>query len=376
MNYHIMIDHWLIQDFIDTAEQIAPGKNRYVFTFDPKGKHVHYQAGIYAAYGSLSLNKLVASLNENDRLYIHWFQNPVANLISHLKDNVSLYLLFWGGDFVGQTEKFRDFNFDPLTKAFVNPSLNEKKKKPVRFFNFFNSKNNEDVLVRKKFLQRLDFFCHWNVDDFEIIKETYGGDPRFLNFFYDPKISKIEPLINDDKSSQTEKIIWLGNSDASTNNHLDAIDALSRYASEDIMVYCPLSYGFENEYADAVVQRGINVFGDKWNSIREFSSVEEYFRLQQKSSVVVMYHNRTQAAGNVAAFIRMGKKVFLKRQSSLFTFLTRNGIKVFDSNTIKDLTFDELVRPLTIEEKQNNIKTIGDLFGQETKSAWYRNLLQ
>jgi hypothetical protein len=63
----------------------------------------------------------------------------------------------------------------------------------------------------------------------------------------------------------------------------------------------------------------------------------------------------------------MGKKVYLKKQSTIFSLLVENGIKIFDANTIKELTFEEFSKPLSYEEIEMNYHKISLMFSDEQR---------
>ena len=169
--------------------------------------------------------------------------------------------------------------------------------------------------------------------------------------------------------------VWLGNSDTETNNHLDAIDTLKHFRNNDIKIICPLSYGVNPKYGDLISTKGNLIFDKKWVSIREFMPYDKYVALFKDINVVIMNHNRTQASGNIFVFVKMGKKIFLKRQSTLFQLLINADILVFDANIIKDLSFEEFSKPLTDEQIQSNIEKISALFSEEKRIEYLNQIL-
>ena len=205
-----------------------------------------------------------------------------------------------------------DFNYEKYTKQYLlrnerfkvfSPTLNVFKKiSQLKKFFKYNKKNkkalNRQYLLNKEFLQRVNFFCHWNAIDFEMIKKNYGGNFILLPFIYDVSLSSLHIVRNE---TETKKSIWLGNSDTEPNNHLDAIKSLAKYHSEAIEIVCPLNYG--NDFYANFIEKEINkTFPNKNYCMRNFVNFEEYSKIISEIDVVVMYHNRTQAAGNVFAF--------------------------------------------------------------------------
>jgi dTDP-N-acetylfucosamine:lipid II N-acetylfucosaminyltransferase len=386
MNYHLVIDHWLINDFIDTAERVDPSNNVYILSNAAPYKYINTNFCIVAGFGSVELSDIISKIQKNDRLFIHWFQNRVIDVVTKLPKETMVYLLFWGGDLIGQTDEFLRFNYDRLTKRYLkNLGFSNWYLFPRKVFSNATSLLKSlitvdgnmkiDVAIRKSLMARVNYFCHWNPLDLNVVVSAYGGKPQFRYFFYDPKLA-LTPLGG--LNSAVEKsncVVWLGNSDTATNNHLDAIKALSKFRNNDIQVVCPLSYSVDVVYGNYITDVGNETFDKKWISLRQFLSLDEYMEMQNRSDVVIMFHNRTQAAGNVFALIKMGKKVFLKRQSTLYNFLKKHAIVVFDANSINELSFEQFSSPLSPDQAKLNSQTIGGLFSDEKKLEYYKSIL-
>ncbi len=388
MNYHLMIDHWFINGFIAIAESVSPGKNTFIFTFPSPGKYVKTTAGTYAPFDSPELDALIAGINPRDRFFIHWFHAPVIDVIRRLHKDVPVYLCFWGGELISQTKNLYRFNYDDLTRKYlenakesqglseIDSVMNFPKWVRDRVKRWLIARREMGITVgsRRELMNRVDFFCHWNELDLDVVKKEYGGSPTFLNFFYEGSLEKITFQENAVKSPGTNRVVWLGNSDTDTNNHLDAIESLKTFAAMPMQVVCPLSYGFK-DYGDMVDEEGKRAFGPKWKSLREFMPLDEYLQLQMDVDVVVMYHNRTQAGFNIFGFLKMGKKIYLKPQSTIYHFLKKHGILVFDATLIDKQNFEQFCEPLTDRQRRSNSELISALFSEERKIESYKKML-
>jgi dTDP-N-acetylfucosamine:lipid II N-acetylfucosaminyltransferase len=383
MNYHLMIDHWFINGFIGVAETVAPKLNVYIFTFSPPAKHIKTVDGTFADYGSKEMALLLSQIKSGDRLFVHWFHPPVLEFVRKLPPGVIVHLMFWGGELLSQTQELYEYNYDPITRKYLR-QRDKADRQSIwrRFYSFLKngskpfsgvSNSTAEADIRMQFLKRVDYFCHWNELDLEIVNRTYGCNPKFKFFFYEGEIDRIV-LENGVNQKNNKTVIWLGNSDTETNNHLDAIKALTPLKREDVEILCPLSYG-NLTYGDFIDSRGKKIFAGKWRGLRQFIPLADYLQLQKNVDVVVMYHNRTQAGFNTFGFLKMGKKVYLKNQSTIYQFLKAHGIIVFDANDIKNLTFSELRRPLQEFQAQTNNEIIGNLFSEKKKLAAYKTLL-
>lgn len=376
MNYHLMVDDKFIDGFIETAEKVAPGNNHYCFLFSPPGKYVKSARGEFYSLAGEEFHTLLRGLTSNDRVFVHWFYDALMPCINLIPPDVPLYLMFWGGDFLEYAEEFVDFNLEPATKKLVNrldhlavwyPTLNPAKLlKQVKDYFGTNRRwkqyRSSAVEVRKAFMQRLDYFCHWNERDLERLKSVYGGEPVFRTFFYDGGLGKVA-LMQDDQDRETITV-WLGNSATFPNNHLDAIKVLLKFKNEEIKLIAPLSYG-NKRYAKAVAAAGRSAFQNKFQPLSDFLPLDQYISLLKEVDVVLMYHNRSQAAGNILAFLKMGKKVYLKEESSIYQLAIANNIIVFNANRIGEISFDDFITPLTAAQRENNFRIVERLFSDE-----------
>jgi hypothetical protein len=223
-------------------------------------------------------------------------------------------------------------------------------------------------------MSRLDNFCHWNPSDLTRVIKEFGGNPRFIHFYYGGGNDQI-PGPDFTRKKNDNLHVWLGNSDTTSNNHLDAIEILKKYLGEKMMITCPLSYN-SSEYGEFVAKAGTDTFGDKWTSIREMVPLNEYLRRQQEADVAVMYHNRSQASGNIIAFLKMGKKLYLKKESTIYELMMSRGIVVFDTAIIKTQTFEQFSAPLGTEQATTNSRLIDELFSAEGKIKGFRRILR
>jgi hypothetical protein len=320
------------------------------------------------------MDQIIARITPNDRVFIHWYYDAVHNVLRKLPPTTPVYLMFWGGDMI-HTEHFRKFNFDPLTYEYVKKHEPPPKSSMLKQFlrqtlpGIFPA---QEIRSRRELMSRVQYFCHWNRLDLPVVTEVFGGSPVFKDFFYEASIDKIEFIENKNNGGPTK--IWIGNSETSSNNHLDAMDQLKKFASENIKIIAPLSYGLR-PYGDMVDKTGREMFGSKWIGLRDFIPLDQYLVMQREVGVVIMNHNRTQAGFNVFGFVKMGKKLYMKKQSTIYQFLQSNGIVLFDATEIRDSSFDEFSRPLTRAQAESNSRILGELFSEERKIDNYRKLL-
>ena len=195
-----------------------------------------------------------------------------------------------------------------------------------------------------------------------------------LPFSYNQNVDAAVDISSRTKLASEPVIVQLGNSAVPSNNHLEALVALSKYKSENIQVSIPLAYG-NLEYQQYITQKARNCLGDKAIPLDGFVPREQYVKNISEVDVAVMFHNRSQALGNCGALIALGKKLYIKRNNVLWDLFANLGIKCFDANTIESLSFNEFISPLSDKEKSKNISIIKDAFNLNKRLFWLKKLL-
>jgi dTDP-N-acetylfucosamine:lipid II N-acetylfucosaminyltransferase len=358
MNYHLMIDDKFIDDFIEEYEDKQTMNNIFIIEGSA-------ESSIYAKHPSISfvdsldvyLSELAAVVTNNDSIFIHWLHSRLYEFILSLPSAVKVGMFFWGGEVVETPkELFAKENYEPDTLAFyykyctsrpalfrtsVNPLNHYKNRRRTREF---EQSYLPQLKKKNSVLQRMDYFFHWNVLDYQwISKRVKGFNPVFLHHCYGLGLHNELPL-SDPHQKKSTLTFWIGNSATLSNNHFDALHHLKKYSEEDIRILCPLSYGegLDSDYTKAVIKTGTDLFGDKFVALTGFLPRVAYYKLLAEVDIAVMWHNRTQAAGNVVAFLKMGKIVFMQSQSTLYKLLKSRSIHVCQNALFRKLDFQGL----------------------------------
>lgn len=382
-----MPDEKFIDGFIRAAEKVSPAQNVYLFTFQPPARFVKSNIGRYIPLQGDTMGNFLATLSASDRVFIHWFDNPIMPHLRRMPKEVQLNLLFWGGDFFEQPEASLTYNYEPhtlrLMRRMYKYSLFHFSLNPLNYFHQiklfltldkrWKQKRLEDVAVRKEFNARLNRFCHWNDKDYKRVQEYYGGNAEFVPFFYDFGFDSFsnQIFLNDDKNVTN---IWIGNSSTFTNNHLDCFEDIKRFKKEQIHITAPLSYGHKR-YGKTIIRYGKKIFGKDFTPLTDFIPIEQYLSILGKMDIVIMNHNRTQAGVNIFAFLRMGKKLFLRKRSTISALCNEHGIKFFYADDIPGMSFESFIKPLTIEEMEENRRIVNSLFSEENRFAYMKAML-
>lgn len=380
MNYHFFIDEKFIDDFIADAKRVST-ENVFIYTFQQPARHVKSDDGIFAPHGSAQLTSLLKEIHRTDKVFIHWYHKPIDQILLQIPKRTKVYLMLWGGDF---------FEYPPLAgysaeaiKTLYDVRSYQRYKRYYRIKWKALLKNVwKDIMVlkipkqwsavvtrtyfksihqqRHKFLKRLSGVCHWNSYDIESLEQQYQVELKHLPFCY--SVGETPEIVPPSKAGDI--VFWLGNSDTITNNHLDALEVLKRFAKEKMIIFCPLNYG-HRWYANIVAGRGRRIFHEKFQPIKNFIPREEYYKMMDRVDVAIMYHNRSQAGGNIVTFIMKGKKVYLKPSSPIYRLMRDLGVIVFSTEDLKEQTLEEISKPLSAEQAQQNHRILCEGIGSE-----------
>lgn len=134
--------------------------------------------------------------------------------------------------------------------------------------------------------------------------------------------------------------IQINNScDSST---LEMLHQLSRFSGENVRIVTVTSYG-ALEFKEEVERTGCKLFGDKFMSLSKWMSPESYVKHLAQNDILILNQDRQQGCGNALVSLYLGVKVFIKSTTTPFRTYQQEGISVYDTLQIKNLSFAEFV---------------------------------
>lgn len=246
------------------------------------------------------------------------------------------------------------------------------------------------LLYRKKDLLRLSYWIIWGYDvygadnhiskyvknnvkavitnfDKTTYQKKYNDKTMIYELPFYPSIIKKGDLDKFDKQNKDSIIIQINNSaDLST---IDMLNILAKYKDENIKICTILSYG-QIEYNDEIIEIGQKLFKDKFFAVMEYLTPEKYAQHIKNIDILVLNQQRQQGVGNIRCNLYLGHKVFIRGEITTFQGFKNSGFKIFDSNKIKDINFEEFIS-FNEENKQNNCKLLKCYFDDsEILSTW------
>jgi dTDP-N-acetylfucosamine:lipid II N-acetylfucosaminyltransferase len=387
MNYHIMIDDKFINGFINDAENVTTkNTNRYfirgvkqnaIYVIHPKAEWVE-------DIWSNDFKSILNSITDQDKIFIHWYDLYVGRLMLTIDKNIPLYVIPWGGDFYEDPYLYHiNWIHDPITLRYVKKAyiffekwaMHPKSllKNLWRLYDI-DKKNLKRFELKKLTVHRINYLLIQNNSiEFDLIRNIYQiPEISCLPFFYDQNFDLANKLRIVQVKSNIN--IQIGNSATSANNHVDCFKILRSFNNENIKLILPLSYG-ESGYGEFVKRNCLKIFRNKCEFLERFMPREEYIVKLNEIDVAIMFHNRSQAFGNCISLLTLGKKLYLKSNNPLYQVFQMGGIIVFDANKIKDLTFEEFIKPLKEDQIQSNIEKISNFYSEKTRLKNLRILL-
>ena len=200
----------------------------------------------------------------------------------------------------------------------------------------YNWKRTEGGFLRRVFVNSVCRSWRRNVlatvsifpTDVEIIKKQFGKKMTVLNAgycsMYAEDTEKLRPVSPKEPGSPLN--VMVGHSSTPACHHFDALERLSVYRNENVLIHIPLTYG-DPEYAAGVEKKALELFPeDKIRILRQQIPLEDYVKYLWSMDVGVFNVERQIALGNIAQLLYMLKKVYMPGDSVLGKYYSENGV--------------------------------------------------
>ncbi len=167
----------------------------------------------------------------------------------------------------------------------------------------------------------------------------------------------------------------IGHSAYREDYHYDVLDMLARFSEENIIISLVLAYGDPPAYADDVEKYAVSLFGaDKVEVRRKIVPFSEY--LDFVASVDIWIHGaRFQTGmGTLYLLLMMGKKVFLRNDTSVGKWLRQLNVGFYDVNDIPVMSYRQLIEPVSDPEDSWKKLAIIDEYLKDPGAIWQEAL--
>lgn len=281
--------------------------------------------------------ELILKLNNSKKIILHSLFNPIIVLLLFLQPWLlkKCYWIMWGGDLY----------YFQAPKVTFKARIYEK--------------------LRKHIIKNLGFLVNGTTGDVVLARKWYGATGTHIKCFNYP--SNTYKHYDVDSEPHSTINIQVGNSADPSNEHLLIFEKLIPFKGRNIQLFVPLSYG-DMKYASFVMNKGYELFGDKFHPLKELMPFNEYLAFLASIDIAIFNHKRQQAFGNAITLLGLGKKVYINSESTLSDVFKEYNIKVFDTN--ENLTIDLL----DSTTQRLNIQSVKNSFSKdslvETLKTW------
>lgn len=369
---HFVIDEKITDQLIENFSSVDENCIFLVFKKEnDKFKYLNATAENVVFYdgNTYCINSLLEKYRSR-LIIVHGLQLIFAKCILDIRSKVRIAWIEWGFDVYG-LPKIRPFLYAPKTNNFLLKSNKKllierfiKKRGWLReLYSKFIMRQEDNYSVIFKAIGKIDFFCTYIEEDFNVFSSHYKNKLKFLSFTFnsiDQYVAGRESIRIHARASR----ILLGNSNTPENNHLDVLNTLGTYKQRllDTQIYTPLSYGRDESYKRAVIKYGKRVFESMFVPLVDFMERAEYVNILQNCSVGIFYHYRQQGMGNIIAMLYMGARVYLSVKNPTYFFFKRIGVVVFDF----DREFGDYTNTrLDMIQVENNRSILSQYFSKE-----------
>lgn len=143
--------------------------------------------------------------------------------------------------------------------------------------------------------------------------------------------------------------------------HEEALLSIKKFVNEDIIIYCPMSYG-DMEYKKNIMEFGEGMFGEKFVCIENYLSKIELNNLLDEIDIAIMPLVSRCSATIMRMLIKKNKKIYVIEKERVWTDFVKQGFLFEDFEKLKQERYEEFTYNRNKEKNQNIIDC---LFSEE-----------
>lgn len=307
-----------------------------------------------------------------DAIFVHCLASIPINIIPQIDKKIKVFWFAWGCDIYQYPTESPFLNYKLIkeeTQKVLDkykcppPPLKKSIKdylRPIKYF-ICGTPSERRLMVYYKAVKRVDFFSGVLDYEYDLMKSVKGFRAKRVVYKYVSPQS-FSNLYDNNLSCGNN--ILIGNSAASTNNHLDIIPYLKKLNIAGRKIVLPLSYANTKEYVEDIANAYIKEFGaNNLIILKDFIPYQEYSDIIQTCSIGIFFMERQQAMGNINMMLRNGCKVFLSKTNPVYNYYRGLGINLFSVQL--DLNQSLIEMDLSIDVVRKNRDILQNLYSKE-----------
>jgi|GEM_PF-2096680 len=162
--------------------------------------------------------------------------------------------------------------------------------------------------------------------------------------------SKMDSLSNWKPRPNGRLCVQIAHNAHSFNKHSEILDLISHFSQENLSIYIPASYGPEvadsAKYVSNITAKALSIFKKNVYILHNLIPNNEYTNFMWNMDVAIFNAERQNALGNIIKQLYLGNKVFLSKNCPTLKYLQEQGIEIYCTQNIKEMSFDEFSRPV------------------------------
>lgn len=301
-------------------------------------------------YEKGEMSHLLASLKNYSAIVLHGLFYPwCETILRNVPENVKVAWMFWGGEVYGRSD------------------IEMKKLAPLSFvvdrFHSFARGNREKKTYELPYelFRRVDYCLTGEEEEYLFVKRWLKTNIKHIWYTYYSIEDTLGELANGMVFGDG---IIVGNSASIGANFFETLFKIKILSNKERNILLPLSYGAP-WVRNSVRKFANKLFGDKAIVLSDYLPRNDYNRLLQQCSVMIMNHYRPQAQGNIITGLWLGMRVYLSKKSLAFDFFKRIGILIYSVEDDLKRSNLHAFAPLSIEEMKHNREVLLKWYSRE-----------
>lgn len=213
--------------------------------------------------------------------------------------------------------------------------------------------------------------------DYELAQKWYhvkAPNVR-LDYCYEYQIKTLQLVRDMQEKRNARHRILLGNSATKTNRHEEIIKKLVKFENENFELITPLSYG-DMEYGQYIRKAGTERLGNKFIPILRYMDMKEYYELLNSVDAAIFNNDRQQALGNITALLYLGKKVYIRKNTSMWEELVDiQGYRIHSIDELESASIEDIVH-MDDEEKRKNFAVASEFYSVDNRKREWEEALK
>ena len=359
---HFIPDEKVTDNFISMLESVYPTESRYIVIgthTTPQKTRITDNAEYYVK-GSKGLAEVIENVSGYARVFLHGLiQGAGFEKIKH----PDITWVIWGADLYEGLICRRGYQIyvDEEEQYRVRAAGSPFGKIPVWLYKILVGVR--DRINFRKSLQTVRHLKRVTAidEDYNLLREYLPElSVELTPFFSYYPIEKQIGEANMDKECRGRNI-WVGNSAAPNGNHSSIFTRLKDYP-DTVRIYCPISYGMQ-QHINHIDRIGKEMLDERFVGLKDYMPAEKYFEKYLDANAFIFGHLRQCGFGSVLMALYFGGKCYFYKDSPLYSYFTRNGVRVFTID--EDLNYESTQEPLDAKTRAANRKFVMSVCSSE-----------